>query len=251
MACTVLRTHSSVPCHDLSQSQYLPPPPFLDIDSILSEMLEMSTDRYARAVYKSRLREEFDTSQAFRLQVLTFLDYFASLKRNCMEEDDGIHQLPFSCVDSTESLVASEKEGTNSIASHSRSCSRSVSSSRKSFTQIPNPVPGRRTMLLPPRPRLSSPLTPHPHVPQDGPNPRRPIPKKRRQAEKPLLRQALFNCSNVEKKLSSRFNSDPDTHDRRTFTQLQDDFDLESCSSWTYIPLPLDDWELIRRDELY
>lgn len=247
MTCAVLRSHPVIPRHDLSESQFLPSPPFLDINSTCFEMMTPSD----RLLYKRILRQEYNKSEAFRSNVNTFLKFVDRLPsdKTCNPSHQA-HSPRVIHKDTTGSLMVTrrpvEKSEDSSLIRRSRH--HPVISPTKSVTHIPPPVPGRRSMLLPPRPRLSSPLTPHPNVPQDGPNLRRPFPKKRRRVEVPLLKRALFNCSNVERGLSQQ--SDDAVEDAATY-QVCIDSITDLSSSWIYVPKPVDDWELVLKGDLY
>lgn len=161
----------------------------------------------------------------------------------------------------------------NSSSGHRCSYAGSAANIRALHPDPEPPVtsqPQQRCLLIPPRPRLSSPLTPHPHALQPGPDLRRPLPNKRRRVEVPLLKKALVNSSNLPKVVSRSspqpmFSKSKDKtqnqsgpvcamgQDRRhhdgdagilcsssssnSETEFETEVEPEISSNWVYIPL--------------
>ena len=240
MACATHPSYSSQPYEELMRNQYIWP------DTAV-ERGRITFHPNPSAAHNANLRKQFEYSHVFRKQFSGFvaqLAYEQALERTIRPP----YTRPGPSVDFS--------LGTSVTPFPTGPISQIFSSHAALLRQpsIPPPKPRRRhsaRMLIPPRPRVSSPLSPRPpQTPLAGPA-RRPMPlRKGRDAS--LLKQAVCNTERgrqiaalgphaAVKALEAQTND-------KTEDVMMDYPDERLGQSWVVVPC--EDWEMVDTGEI-
>jgi hypothetical protein len=220
----------TLPKSDLEKSQYLWPSSTIKLETVASITC-------MREEYKECLRQQFECSNTFRHQFLLFvaqLMHDQAIQQPSSQFPNFLSSYTSQCTPYTDpsfgtglsSLTVPPKDG---------------------FCHLPS------FLLIPPRPRLTSRLSPFPSfVPLKGP-PRRPMPRSKGRGEY-LLKQALCNTEpgrqirELGPRVALRHFESQFSH------QVVDSEDVEmNCPerlSKSWVDVPCEDWEMIDMGEL-
>lgn len=227
----------TLPSSDLERSQYLWPSTTIKLDNVAS-------NRHMREEYKARLRKQFECSNTFRQQFLLFVGQ--------LMHDQAI-QKPSSHFPSLTSPRTFQ---------YTPYTDPSLGLVTASETELPSltvpPKDGFRhrpsILLIPPQPRLTSPLSPFPsYVPLMGPL-RRPMPPSKG-SRVCLLKQALCNAENGRqmKNVGTHVTLRNFESQSTSMTVNSEDVTMEYTNeklNKSWVDVSSEDWEMIEMREL-